>query len=290
MRDFRILIITLLFSLMVHTGLWLGISAIPQTPAYVNLKQPSIVDLIEIPKKPDLDISRSKMYVRQTEVPKEELTDIDLQARFFSEKLRRVLLETQAKLSGLSANRRQQAAKSASEPKNTSSGKLGENLSASPNGDILSQEREGSRYLSALDRSTLGERLPDDVQKAELTALNTDAYLYYSFYSRLEELIRPRWIQAKDEAIESNPTQARLYVSGGELTCTYEVVLDANGNFIRAIAMHLSGFDAYDFALVQAFQRVGRIPNPPKDLIRTDGTVRIPLQATVRLRPMIARE
>ena len=80
-------------------------------------------------------------------------------------------------------------------------------------------------------QSTLGEALPDDVKFGDFTALNTDRHLYYSFYARMEEKIRFRWVTYARAAIFSVPP-ATLRQSGKENYVTQlEILLDPKGKF-----------------------------------------------------------
>lgn len=49
--------------------------------------------------------------------------------------------------------------------------------------------------------STTGEQLPQDIQIGDFTALNTDRFVYYTFYARIEEQIRHRWVRYVKAAI-----------------------------------------------------------------------------------------
>lgn len=83
--------------------------------------------------------------------------------------------------------------------------------------------------------STSGESMPDDVKFGDFTALNTDRHLYYTFYARIEEGIRPRWESYVRSLIYGYETGARK-LSGGETWRTkLEIILDREGNFIRAL-------------------------------------------------------
>ena len=48
--------------------------------------------------------------------------------------------------------------------------------------------------------------MPKEITVGSFTALNTDRYLYYSFYARIEELIRFRWESAVRQAMFGSNT------------------------------------------------------------------------------------
>jgi hypothetical protein len=302
LKRYKIIALSILASLLLHLSLGEGLSRFAGFFANPSPRPQSMVELIDIPKSEDelrlkmKQIDTKQIFVRQADVPEKNLTDLELEARFVSEKRQRVLLETKAQAAGMTANRAQLNTKPNVKKisrKNSFSPKIGiaaieNDLNLSNLGDISQRVVKAGGFVPNLDVSTVGERLPSDIKAANLTALNSDQYLYYSFYSRLQELLRARWIQYTQAAIESNPKAAKRYARDSELLCSYEFVLDAKGNFLRALALNLSGFDGFDQAIVKTFRDVGRIPNPPKDLVRADGTVRLPFQLSAVLNQLIA--
>ena len=164
----------------------------------------------------------------------------DVGRRFLSENRQTVKEEVQAARSGLTENRsnsesRPQAARPAQPPqrpaqKNESTAAKTPDKSPSrdprrrlPELDSFasgiavprfsrdsSENSEGStsrellmpadpRRLSGVSMS--GERLPEDVRIGNFTALNTDRFVYYTFYARVEEQIRHRWVRYVKAAI-----------------------------------------------------------------------------------------
>ena len=123
--------------------------------------------------------------------------------------------------------------------------------------------------------STLGERLPDDIKFGDFTALNTDRHLFYTFYARIEEKVRHRWVTYAKAALYNLPPDATRARAGSDFTTTLEVVLDRAGNFRQAILHDSSGVRSLDNAPVQAFRDARQFPNPPVEMIKDDGTIRV---------------
>jgi protein TonB len=53
------------------------------------------------------------------------------------------------------------------------------------------------------------------------------------------------------------------------------VVLDPNGKIVQVEVIGESGTQSLDTAAVEAFNRAGPFPNPPRGLVGSDGRVRI---------------
>ena len=120
--------------------------------------------------------------------------------------------------------------------------------------------------------STSGEVLPADVQIGDFTALNTDRFIYYTYYARIEEQIRHRWVRYVKAAIFGGgdiPDGAR------EFTTNLEIVLDREGTFVRAILHDGSGSKDIDAAPTLAFREARKIPHPPREMVKEDGTIRL---------------
>jgi TonB family protein len=124
------------------------------------------------------------------------------------------------------------------------------------------------------DPSTTGEKLPSDIKFGSLTTLNTDRYLYYSFYARAEELIRFRWVRYVRAVIFSYQN-SHNHPGPEKWATVIEIVLDSSGNFQRAILHSGSGLKGLDMAPIQAFREAKQIPHPPQEMVKEDGTIRI---------------
>jgi TonB family protein len=126
------------------------------------------------------------------------------------------------------------------------------------------------RRLSGV--STSGERLPEDIRIGNFTALNTDRFVYYTFYARIEEQIRHRWVRYVKAAIYGGGDVAP---GRREFLTNLEIVLNRQGEFVRALIHQSSGSKDLDAAPVLAFREARLIPNPPREMIKPDGTIRL---------------
>lgn len=132
--------------------------------------------------------------------------------------------------------------------------------------------------------SSFGEVTPDHVKFGDFTALNTDRHLFYSFYARIEEKIRHRWVtyaRAAAYNLANDPRRSRK----DNWVTKIEIVLDPKGNFLRAILHEGSGMSTLDSAPVQAFRDARQFPNPPVEMIKEDGAIHVYYAFNVNMGP-----
>lgn len=241
-----------------------------------------VVPESEIPQKsPD-----SQQIVRQALAPEKlKVQEETHPARFKSEQTQRVSEEVQAQHDGLTENRQPLAQVQNSLPQQDQQKELNPNHFQSTEQRLrewqnLNNISQNSGY------STRGDRLPDDVRIGHFTALNTDQYLFYSFYARIEELVRFRWTHRVLEARELFPVSlATQYPQRSEWTTEVLFKLDSRGKLVAAILMKESGYPGFDLAAIKAFQEAGTFPNPPPELKKTDGLIHLIYGFTVRFQP-----
>jgi len=269
---------------------------------YFETKRPQVaeVELIETPaaKKspapPKED--KSKQIVRQSLVPKKELKDDDEDlARFLSADKQRVKKEMQAAVSGMTQNRaqgnnkalqpdkpqQQQDKKKAQQDRRQATSKDydAENIITR-----TMQEQRQQGYDQA--PSTVGEALPQDVSIGSFTALNTDRYVYYSFFARIEELVRFRWESRVRQVVDGFDRNYILGVVGQKNWVTsLDIWLTPDGRFHSAHILRECGITKFDQAASNAFREAGMLPNPPQEMVESDGYIHLKYNFNVSFRP-----
>jgi hypothetical protein len=103
--------------------------------------------------------------------------------------------------------------------------------------------------------------LDRDVAIGADTVLNTDQYIYASFFNRLKQEIGPRWEPKVQQFFRST-----LFLSEGVYSTRYAFYLDDEGNLLSIEPLEASGSGTLDSIAAQAIREVGRFPNPPKAL------------------------
>lgn len=133
--------------------------------------------------------------------------------------------------------------------------------------------------------STVGETLPQELEVGSFTSLNTDRYLFYSFFMRIEELIRYNWESYVKDTINRTPRSEFLKQTGDLWVTHVEIQLTPAGDFHRALLLKSSGIEGFDWAAVDAFRQARRFPNPPAEMVEDDGLIHLKYSFTVHYRP-----
>jgi TonB family protein len=259
----------LLISLSIHLIIWTTLLnsshyILPEAQKSVEI---SIVD--DATKTPKM-----RQIVRQTETPKDLLKDEKPKnAKYLSEHDQVVKKETVSPFKGLTKNR----VPTALTPRVSSLGenkqrneKTDPNKGDSPRNDRLSEM--GRRMFA--ESSTTGEYLPD-IQNGPITALNTERFLYYSFFQRIEEAIRPKWEDNIRVAVNYiSPGQQKQFL-GTDWVTGIEVILSEKGEYIRTIIRRPSGIESLDRAAIEAFREAAMFPNPPREMLQDDNRIHL---------------
>lgn len=283
-------------------------------PATVFMPEDAVDHFVEFVEpedaKPIQDREKEKLIVRKHSVPAEMLRPDDPEVkRFSSDKRQTVLEETRASESGLTQNRadtfvnRDQLGAIIPEKFGLAK-KRGTHTFTSDDGadsDIAVSSREGdgrnqqrslplpslTRFGLEAGRSTFGNSAPN-VRIGEMTALNTDQLLYYSYYERMQEMIYNPWVKYVKAVLYSYAQKNAS--TGDEVWLTHlEIILDKQGNFVKALVHQGSGLQGLDLAAVHAFKEAKQIPHPPQEMVQDDGTIRIQYAFEVYASPRYAR-
>lgn len=249
-----------------------------------------------------IDDKDTQQIVRQASVPESQLdkTSKD-KARFLSASSQRVLLETKARLTGKTENNLS-TPKYQQELIQKKIAKIHEELKDLKNlkdqdGTLEVQTLNGNKKSDykplnlypnnqKYGVSTLGETVPDDISVGDFTALNTDQFQFYTFYARIEDLIRFRWETKVREAIDQlNRYQALKNVSQSEWVTQLEFQIDEKGVLRKAILLKESGVSRFDQAAILAFQDAKVFPNPPKEMLKEDGLIHLRYSFQVNYSP-----
>lgn len=210
---------------------------------------------------------KKQQMVEQTEVPVDKLLEVkpeEKQADFLSEKTVRVKQESQARNSGATTNRSPRPIKKfVQKQKSQNETDVGNQPQVR-----TSEAPQWNPGFSAND-----DALPANIRIGDFTALNTDAHLFYTFFARIKDQIRYRWVDRVESAIESARI-GELRNRNQSVWQTYiEVVLDKEGRYLGATIMKPSGLPNFDRAAVLAFRDGAPFPNPPRELVKNDGKI-----------------
>ncbi|MCE3010097.1 MAG: TonB C-terminal domain-containing protein [Proteobacteria bacterium] len=272
----------IIISLVLHALSWAVLRKIPATQP----SQPLLV--LDLVSPEDSRIKMQQPIVRETLVPENlKLQDLKERADLLSRESQRVREQMKAARTGLTQNRSAVAPSKVDPFSGLESPleKIGTKAGSRPAPKVAPSER-GLAGLP-LGPSTLGESLPDDIRVGSFTALNTDRYLFYSFFARIEELIRFRWEEMVERGLQNTP-RATLKASMNDRWVTHlEVWLRPTGEFHSFHILKESGIRAFDQAAIQAFVQAKFFPNPPREMVEEDGFVRLQYSFQVNVNPQL---
>lgn len=303
MREGTNIIVYISFSVILHILITLFVYNIPEswipkdnlfTDGLVVEKKPISIELIED--------KNTQQIVRQAQVPESQIDKSSKdKARFLSANSQRVLLETKARLSGKTEN-------------NLSTPKYQQEIIQKKLAQIQNElkdlkdikDQEGTLEVQTLNGkkksdyrplelypknqkygvSTFGETVPEDISVGDFTALNTDQFQFYTFYARIEDLVRFRWETKVREAIDQlNRYQALKNISQTQWVSQLEFQIDDKGILRKALLLKESGISRFDQAAILAFQDARVFPNPPKEMLKEDGLIHLRYSFQVNYSP-----
>lgn len=274
----------LLASFLIHFLLGVAVRYLPKFP---NSMPP--VSQVEIEIRTPEKNQKQQQIVREALAPeKMKMESSEDPLTFLSKEKQRVKTQTQAADVGMTANR---SAEAQSEKSKTRSLKNLFEVTKNSGAPVkVEKETETqSNPLMNMPRgvSTTGETMPTEVQVGSFTALNTDRYLYYSFFARVEEIIRYPWENSVKWVIDNTPRAAFQSNITAHWITHIDVQLKPNGEFVKVAVLKESGVRGFDRAAIQAFSQAKLFPNPPQEMIEDDGLIHLRYRFNVRLDPRI---
>lgn len=146
-----------------------------------------------------------------------------------------------------------------SQKKTNSQSELLKNLGVSVNypKSTSSQANEDKKGQQGADQ------LVDDPSLAlgSENLLKSERSVYYSYYSRLYQAVAPIWRSHINSLMNSVALAPSTY------STQTNVIFDSAGKLIEVQILTSSGVKSFDDAAKLSWSRVGRFPNPPKDLL-----------------------
>ncbi len=143
-----------------------------------------------------------------------------------------------------------------------------------------SSSEEGTVALKKMGKRLFTENASDpliyeNAEVGSITALNGQSLQFYAFNSRIQGAIVNRWTQNLRfyQSRWGNNDIEKL--NGRTWSTLVEIILDSNGYYKDFILYRSSGVDEIDAAAIKVFKSISYFPNPPRDMVEKDGTVRL---------------
>lgn len=233
--------------------------------------------------------SQASTFVTDPEQGDEILEQLKDQANYLSRLTRRVEEEMVARDKGPSRNRSnaQSGTDSASHSSTANTNldlkpRLGGVVGSRPtphSPDSLkipqqTADKQGLGKNIVMGGSTVGEHIPG-VQEGSFTALNTDQFLYYTFFARVNEQIRYRWVTNTRRFVSGRSPAQINQLARVPRSTQVEIVIDETGHYVSSRVLSSSGDEGLDQAAIQAFIQAAPLNNPPLEMLDEDRLIRL---------------
>jgi protein TonB len=289
--------LAVVFSLLLHIILW-NYTDLFHSSHFEEESTPEPIEITQVPPEipsqqapPQKPASKKELQVAETEDAKNR--KIDPNAKVLSENNQTAEKDTRAKMVDDFRNKQGTGLKNDNKvaQDNPLTGET-ENNTAITTDDISeaiapkSNKQKGIKRdwkkLSLKDLSVGGEGGPEaasddnlkNVDTGDRTILSTREFRFFSYYHRIKELLRQYWKPNVERKLY------KLYEKGKnvgeeEMVTRLLVLLDGSGKIEKISRVLSSGISELDEAAIEAFNRAGPFPNPPKGMVDSDGFVRI---------------
>lgn len=261
----------LVISLIVH-GLLLWLLLTFKAPAVIPQGEPTEVTFIE--KK------KGKHFVTETEKNQEIFDKLKDTADTFSALTKRVKKQMVARESGPTRN-------SKFDLRPTPLDHIETPGMQAPRGDgpgVANPLGGNALRQVAIGGSTISEHIPG-IDEGAFTALNTDQLTYYTFFARVNEQVRNRWVGMIRNYMASLSQEQLQSLSRTDRQSVVEIVLSKSGEFIRALLHTSSSVKPLDLAATESFRMAAPFLNPPQGLVEADGFIHLRYVFMVRFKP-----
>lgn len=169
---------------------------------------------------------------------------------------------------GSQADRADRGAKT----KNVSISDLG--LTFTPTAENEYQKERNWNHPQAGEAMAGGEYI-QGMKEGEVSALNSKEFVFYSYYERIRTQLDQTWVPILRAQLNQLYSAGRKLASKTDYTTQTMVTLNEKGEIIRVRILEESGAFDLDRAAIDALNRAGPYPNPPKGLIDEDGKIHL---------------
>ncbi len=245
-----------------------------KTDAIMSHNEPTEITIVEKSDK------RAQTFVTETEKKEPDLrAKLNDQADFLSAFTKRVKKQIVARDSGRTINQKAQKPL-----KGDAQGIAG--MQARGEGDGFLRPGSGGQAMRqvAIGASSISEHIPG-VEVGDFTALNTDQFTYYSFFARINEQVRNRWIALIRQYVDNLAQRDLEVLSRMDRQTVVEIILTPGGEFSTSVLHNSSGDRHLDQTTVEAFRAAAPFLNPPQGMIESDGLIHLRYGFHIRFRP-----
>jgi TonB family protein len=220
--------------------------------------------------------------IKQIIVQKSEgdLTDKAKKDAYLSDKTRTVREERSAKKSGDVGSASAVPPRAASKPEEQP-GAQQKSVELSDLGVKISPKAkttfEKDRHWATpqLGEGLKGGQYIQGMKEGETSALNTKEFVFFSYFDRVRRQLDQAWQPILRQQIARLYKAGRRLASNSDYTTRTMVTLDQRGQIVRVQVLEQSGTFDLDEAAIDALNKAGPYPNPPRGLVDGTGKVQI---------------
>ena len=238
------------------------------SPKIKTSDEPITISLLDPPKTPEKDSSQRRI-VQPSEG---ELAKDAKKNAYLSDKTRVTKEERSATKSGSTLPSAQPKVAQQAKAKPISVADLGIKI---PTTQAQPNEKPDHWAPNALGEAVHGGEYIKGMKEGESSALNTKEFVFFSYFERMRRQMYQTWAPMVRSNVEKLYKTGRHLASQSEFTTSTIFTISSKGEILRVQLLQESGAIDIDDAAVNALNKAGPYPNPPKGLLDADGTAHI---------------
>ncbi len=149
---------------------------------------------------------------------------------------------------------------------------LGLKISTKPD---PAQEKKKNWASNSLGEDVRGGQYIQGLKEGETSALNTKEFVFFSYFERVRKQLDQTWQPMVRGQIEKLYKTGRRLATQTDFTTRTLVTINIRGEIVRVQLIQESGTTDLDSAAVDALNKAGPYPNPPKGLLDESGNAQI---------------
>lgn len=128
---------------------------------------------------------------------------------------------------------------------------------------------------NSLGEAVTGGQYMQGMKEGETSALNTKEFVFFSYFERVRKQLDQTWQPLVRGQIERIYKTGRHLASETDFVTRTLITINAKGEIVRVQLLQESGAMDLDSAAVNALNKAGPYPNPPKGLLDQLGNAQI---------------
>jgi TonB family protein len=251
---------------------------VTHAPQFMPKQNPIVVDVVDLIKPKD-HVPTTEAENKKTVVQKSEGEEVKhaVKDAYLSDKSRVVKTERSATRSGENVMAGKPTTATQDSPQEKAQkviklSDLGLKLETKPQ---TAYEKERHWANSQTGETIRGGQYIQGMKEGEVSALNTKEFVFYSYFERVRRQLDQAWQPLLREQIQRIYKNGRHLASSADYVTKTLVSLDARGNIVKVQILEESGTTDLDQVAVDALNKAGPYPNPPKGLMDGEGKVQI---------------